>query len=444
MVANNGKSTILFMTDLAGTGFGRVGEEIVKRFAQTGKYNIVYFGWAAKNSPQLHFKWKELGVKVVTTTLGYDDQFGQTSLPETLKQYQPDIVWTLGDPWMVQHVDKMPGRANFKWVSYVPIDRDILNVEWLPSLKAADVLVLYSRFGQEVVERQLPRVKTEMIYHGVDTDQFRPIDQAEARAASQVDPSTFVVGFVGRNQIRKRIPRLVNAFKAWNCKTYIEKHNVGKFEAEEFCADVQKWRCDKCEFFKQKREHFNSALYLHTTQGYTDQNDGLWVGWHLNEYADRYKLNENPFQKPSRVFVPDPRIMKTLQGVSDEALNTVYNTMNVHVLPTCREGFGLPILEAMACGIPSIVTKYSSVVELCADGRGLYAEPICFDDEPFWDAPSAIVDIKQLTDQIQKVPEMMATGEWDTMKQECRKYALKMQWKIVFRKWNRLFSELLA
>jgi len=39
------------------------------------------------------------------------------------------------------------------------------------------------------------------------------------------------------------------------------------------------------------------------------------------------------------------------------------------VLPTAGEGFGLPILKAMAAGVPVIATGYTSCVELL-EGRG--------------------------------------------------------------------------
>jgi len=147
---NNQKPTIVCMTDLADTGFGRVGKEIVSRIARTSKYNVVYLGWVAQNDPELHHKWRELGVKIETTQLTIDDQFGQKTLPKVIKQFNPEIIWTLGDPWMVEHVGNQPERNTYKWVSYVPIDRDVLPELWLPSLKNPDVLVLYSKFGQEV------------------------------------------------------------------------------------------------------------------------------------------------------------------------------------------------------------------------------------------------------------------------------------------------------
>src|SRR5260370_15511421 len=57
------------------------------------------------------------------------------------------------------------------------------------------------------------------------------------------------------------------------------------------------------------------------------------------------------------------------KGLDKVKLNEIYNLFDVMVLHTAGEGFGLPILEAMAAGVPVIATDYSSCVELL-DGRG--------------------------------------------------------------------------
>jgi glycosyltransferase involved in cell wall biosynthesis len=46
-----------------------------------------------------------------------------------------------------------------------------------------------------------------------------------------------------------------------------------------------------------------------------------------------------------------------------------YNAMDVFVLPTKGEGFGMPLVEAQACGTPVITTATTSGPELCRTGR---------------------------------------------------------------------------
>jgi glycosyltransferase involved in cell wall biosynthesis len=53
--------------------------------------------------------------------------------------------------------------------------------------------------------------------------------------------------------------------------------------------------------------------------------------------------------------------------VPDEDLPAIYNLARVFVYPSLYEGFGLPILEAMACGTPVITSKASSLPEVAGD-----------------------------------------------------------------------------
>lgn len=54
--------------------------------------------------------------------------------------------------------------------------------------------------------------------------------------------------------------------------------------------------------------------------------------------------------------------------VSNEDLVGIYNLATVFVMPSLYEGFGLPVLEAMACGCPVITSKEGSLNEVAGDG----------------------------------------------------------------------------
>src|ERR1035437_4770354 len=62
----------------------------------------------------------------------------------------------------------------------------------------------------------------------------------------------------------------------------------------------------------------------------------------------------------------DSNIMR-LGFVSGEELVQLYNLATVFVMPSLYEGFGLPILEAMACGCPVITSKEGSLAEVAGD-----------------------------------------------------------------------------
>lgn len=56
-----------------------------------------------------------------------------------------------------------------------------------------------------------------------------------------------------------------------------------------------------------------------------------------------------------------------LSGVSDEELNRLYNGAEAFVYPSLYEGFGIPLLEAMACGCPIVASDIPSSREVAAE-----------------------------------------------------------------------------
>lgn len=60
--------------------------------------------------------------------------------------------------------------------------------------------------------------------------------------------------------------------------------------------------------------------------------------------------------------------------VSDEDLNKLYNLATVYIQPSLYEGFGLPVLEAVACGTPLVATKTQALVEILGEDLD-YVDP---------------------------------------------------------------------
>lgn len=60
--------------------------------------------------------------------------------------------------------------------------------------------------------------------------------------------------------------------------------------------------------------------------------------------------------------------------ISEDEATCLYNGAEVFVYPSQYEGFGIPVLEAMACGCPVIASNSSSLPEVVGDG-GILSEP---------------------------------------------------------------------
>jgi len=71
-----------------------------------------------------------------------------------------------------------------------------------------------------------------------------------------------------------------------------------------------------------------------------------------------------------RLGVPDAARIRSSGQASKASLRDLYQSADCFVCPTRAEGWGLPILEAMACGVPPIVTRYSAPLDFVNDDNG--------------------------------------------------------------------------
>ena len=58
--------------------------------------------------------------------------------------------------------------------------------------------------------------------------------------------------------------------------------------------------------------------------------------------------------------------------VSSECLPALFQAADVAVYPSCYEGFGLPVLEAMACGAPMVTSDIEVLTEVGGDAALRY------------------------------------------------------------------------
>jgi glycosyltransferase involved in cell wall biosynthesis len=104
-----------------------------------------------------------------------------------------------------------------------------------------------------------------------------------------------------------------------------------------------------------------------------------------NKFLD-YKLvlvggyNKNVFAKTNLFELSKNRDDIVFTGyLSDEKLVEYYNKASLFVFPSFFEGFGIPPLEAMACGCPCVVSNVASLPEVCGDSA-YYVNPYDIED----------------------------------------------------------------
>jgi glycosyltransferase involved in cell wall biosynthesis len=72
-------------------------------------------------------------------------------------------------------------------------------------------------------------------------------------------------------------------------------------------------------------------------------------------------------------------IVRLVGQVTDDDLRALYKLAKTMIFPSLCEGFGLPVVEAMACGTPVVASMYSSFPEVLKDAA-LYFDPYSSED----------------------------------------------------------------
>lgn len=303
---------ILYMSDspTVSTGYGRVSKELTVALHNAG-HELTVIGWGYNNESH-DFPFKIIPCNSAT------ENFGEDIVANYIREEKPDILFTLGDPWMTEYIPHLEERKAVAWISYFPIDGYPIPPDWHSWIRNIDVPVTFSRFSYDLIKDVLGK-NPVFIPHGVDTENFKPLNQKKELKKNIIgDDSKFVVGCVARNQPRKNIPALIKGFS---------------------------------QFAKGKDD---VALYLHM-----QMRD---VGWNIDELVKRFDIEGKAYQTNG---------FNAMRGVSDEDLNRVYNMFDIMALPTMAEGFGLPILESQSAGTPVLVTDFSACSELVVDRQEL-------------------------------------------------------------------------
>ncbi len=371
------KPRVLIVSDSAAidTGFGRVAREIGSALALSGRYEVAQHGWYHLPAQDKLIPFLIYPTDRATKQVAEADQWGQLTYDEVVGGFKPDIVLTIGDTWMVEHIARRP--RNYKLVGYVPIDSVPIPAQWLEVYAAFDLVVTFGKFGTDAIRAHIKDFPLLSIPHGVDADTFRPLPKQDPAVidlrAKISNGAGFLVGCVARNTGRKNLPRLLKAFKSF----------ISPWRACLACGRVDHGSADAgpCQHcgggdLRYGPGKDDARLYLHC-----DPNDPH--GFKLAALVQRFGL-------VGRVGTPVG--LTVGRGCPDEELNLIYNAMDLFTLPTTGEGFGLPIAEAMAAGTPVLVTNYSGHLDF-VHGAGATIEVSEFETFPLNNCERAIVDL---------------------------------------------------
>ncbi len=185
-------------------------------------------------------------------------------------------------------------------------------------LRRADHLIMDSQYTQQCVVTQLgiPAERTSVVYLGIDQQRFRPcMVPYTLLERYQLPANRRYLIYVGSEDPRKNLETLLHAL-----------------------AELRRDMPDLA-LIKVGRAHFEH---------------------------ERQRLN---------ALASDLGISAAIHFLADVAeadLPLLYNLAKVCVLPSWYEGFGFPVLEAMACGTPVVCARASSLPELVGTAALLF------------------------------------------------------------------------
>lgn len=353
------------------TGFARVTHSILERLHATGDYDIHHLAINHRGDP-VDVPWKMYPAQ----RSEYEDQFGKSRVKELTNKIEPDAVFMVQDPWHIaDYVQLRHGVRGL--VAYYPVDSPNLHPRWVTHLARCVEVCTYTHFGAEqsahaadlafqkmtrdlfestgqedkvsagsirlpsshdanyaIPIHRVHELRDSMAYnvvpHGVDSDVFFPVEKKMARRRMQVPGEAFVVGYVHRNQPRKRQDLMLRTFAKFI--KGVRDSGVGTESIEEI---------------REAPVTVNDAvLVVHAALDHHN-------GWDLEELARSYGITGHvQFTKGEGDHMPV------------EDLNLLYNCFDVNANVGGGEGWGLSHFESGISGVAQMVPDWSATGEI--------------------------------------------------------------------------------
>lgn len=311
------------------SGYGRIADAIGTRLHKRG-YQIFAASIAYDGLLPPHYEGQLLPYWVASMA-------GHTNWPDQvaalINSVQPDLVWVVQDAPYSEMVRNIPlDWSRFRFIMTCAVDGVPVYPQWLKTAHKADAVFSISQFGVNALKKQ--GVEAKLVQPGIEPDKFFQVPdakRAEIRAKLGIAPDGFVLGVVAQNQGRKDIPAMVHGFY-------------------KFAADKP-----------------NARLLL-------DMDRTSPAGWDIPGMI----CEPNGYDVSKIIF----RDQCVQAGVTE--LRERYNAMDAHAVLAHREGFGIPLVEAQACGVVSIAIDYCSGTEICGDGKGVLVKTMPYEMTSTW------------------------------------------------------------
>jgi len=437
------KTRILVVNDasILGTGYGVYLNELLKRLQLTNKYEIAELAcYIDINNPRLKdYKWKVYPNVPSTNDQDYKNYaknqlnaFGSWRFNHVALHFKPDIVFDIRDYWMYAYQEASPYRKFYKWVVMPTVDSAPQKNEWLQTFCNMDLVIPYTEWAKSTLTKQCGKsinLFPDIANAGVDLKTFVPAENIKQHKEKIFGKDLSITGAVMRNQKRKLFPDLFIAYRKYLDRLITE---------------------GKTELYNK------SYLYLHTS--YPEPN-----GWDIPQLLIENRLVDKvyftSFCKNCGAVYPtkfhesisicnncnknDLRMPSSGYSVPTSSLVKIYQCFDLFIQLAICEGFGMPQVEAAACGVPIASVDYSAMSEIVRKLKG-YTIPVKrLFREMETGADRAYPDIESVVNIIYEYHVNTIEKEKENKRLQTRTMCEKYySWEDVADVWDRAFDTL--
>ncbi len=318
----------------AATGYGQQTQQVIQRLAKEDHQVAVHamYGLAGSSSTWNGFRVYPQGL----STYSDDVVVAHTMAWANEDLTTPILLMTLFDVWVLKS-DSLKTLKNI--ASWVPIDHQPTPPDVLRFLERDNVKpIAMSKFGSRMLD--IAGLDHHYVPHAIEPV-FQPTESVNLPNGKKMtgrefmgwEEDRFVVSMVATNKGSQP------ARKAW-------AENILAFSI----------------FAKDKPD---AVLYLYT------EPDGAMAGINLPILLDACGIPTDRYK------VVDQYAYR--HGIPQQMMAAMYSASNVLLCCSMGEGFGIPVIEAQACGCRVIVSNFTAQPELVGDGWTV-------EGQPWWDA----------------------------------------------------------
>lgn len=326
-----------------------------------------------------------------------NDPLSVNTVLKLIQELKPDYLFTSNDFYVWKNILANLTDIHPKIVSYSIIDGPFASTVYKNIIEAMSIRIVATKYAQEQL-RIIGQDSIE-IPHGINTEKFKMLDKDACRKKYNLQDN-FVYGCVNRNNWRKNYPILLYAFSM------------------------------------VKEVYPKSRLFL-----VCDVNDTGGVS--IAEYCRILGLTVSKDILHSPDVLIHPNYENVITSLTTEELIETYNSFHVFVSASMGEGFGIPHLESLGCGVPTILPNNSCNNQFgswlyesakYSNGTPALIHSIYKETSYFLEIPDAF-ELAQKMIEAQEEPELLKAYSL-----QARTIAKNYDWKEILPMWNEVFK----